>query len=95
MQKANARKNSMSNKQKLPYNGDLKVLCDVYFKLIHKKARNGKPILPWTIAQATEHICNSFCDENGAALSASTVRTYLSPSKIESRPKAGYEISID
>jgi hypothetical protein len=95
MQKASARKNSMGRGQKLPFNGDLKVLCDVYFKLIHKKARNGKPILPWTIAQATDHICNSYCDENGAALSASTVRTYLSPSKFESRPKTEFEISID
>ena len=95
LQKANAKKSISGKTIKLPFNGDLKVLCDVYYKLMHKKSRNGKPVLPWTITQATDHICNTYFDDKDAALSASTVRTYLSASKTDSRPKADYEINLD
>jgi len=80
---------------KLPFNGELKVLCDVFFKLMNTPLADGRPKLPWSITQATEHICNSYCDENGNPLSPATVRTYLSPSKIESRPKKHKELNID
>lgn len=81
--------------RKLPFNGPLKVLCDIYYKMMTKKAKGGKPILSWTITQATEHICNNYCEPDGTPLSPSTVRTYLSPSKPENRPKAENEFLID
>lgn len=80
---------------KLPFNGELKVFCDVFYKLMNTTLADGRPKLPWSITQATQHICNSYCDENGNPLSPSTVRTYLSPSKIESRPKKHKEMDID
>jgi hypothetical protein len=93
-QQSRARKNMIGQGSKLPYNGNLKTLCDFYYKLMKKKAPNGKPILPWTITQATDHICNTFCEPDGSSLSPATVRTYLSPSKPESRPKAMDELEI-
>jgi hypothetical protein len=80
---------------KLPFNGELKVLCDVFYKLMNTPLVDGRPKLPWSIAQATEHICKYYCDENGDPLSPHTVRTYLSPSKMESRPKKHKEMNIE
>jgi hypothetical protein len=78
----------------LPFNGELKVLCDVYFKMMQKKV-NGKPMLPSTIAQVADHICNNYCYPDGSLLSNPTVRTYLSSSRPESRPKSDAEINLD
>lgn len=95
-EKLNKKKASTSNATtRLPFNGELKVLCDVYFKMMNTKTKDGYPMLPWTITQATEHICNSYCLPDGTSLSQATVRTYLSPSKAESRPKKHKEINID
>jgi hypothetical protein len=93
-EKINRKKNADMQGQKMPFNGNLNVLCDVFYKLMIKKAPNGKPILPWNITQATDHICNSFCEPDGSSLSPATVRTYLSPSKPESRPKTKDELEI-
>ncbi|KAF0130035.1 MAG: hypothetical protein FD155_1821 [Bacteroidetes bacterium] len=94
-QKIKEKKNALVTGKKLPVQADLKILCDIYFKMINKKSRNGKRMFPWTIAQATDHICNSFCEADGSALNSSTVRTYLSSSKPESRPKIEREFDID
>jgi hypothetical protein len=94
MQKSRARKNIIGQGSRIPYNGNLKTLCDFFYKLMKKKATNGKPIFPWTIAQATDHICNSFCEPYGSTINSATVRTYLSSSKPESRPKSENEMEI-
>lgn len=81
--------------KKLPFNGELKVLCDVFYRMMRKKTKGGKPMLPWNIAQASEFICNNICESDGSSLSLFTVRTYLSPSKPENRPKTHTEFDID
>lgn len=86
---------SEATMRKLPFNGPLKVLCDIYYKMMTKKVKGGKPILLWSIAQATEHICNNYCEPDGTPLSPSTVRTYLSSSKPENRPKGETEFILD
>ncbi|MBE0663990.1 MAG: hypothetical protein IH597_16150 [Bacteroidales bacterium] len=93
-EKINRKKNNDKQGHKMPFNGNLNVLCDVYYKLMMKRAPNGKPILPWSITQATDHICNSYCEADGSSLSPATVRTYLSPSKPESRPISENELEI-
>ncbi|MBE0662305.1 MAG: hypothetical protein IH597_07545 [Bacteroidales bacterium] len=93
-EKINRKKNNDKQGHKMPFNGNLNFLCDVYYKLMMKRAPNGKLILPWSITQATEHICNSFCEADGSSLSPTTVRTYLSPSKPESRPNSENEMDI-
>jgi len=94
-QKIQNRKIKATATAKLPYEGDLKVLCDIFYKLMRKKSTRGNTFFPWSIAQATDHICNSYCEPDGTALNPSTVRTYLSSSKPESRPKIEREFDID
>ena len=93
-QKIAAQKPSGQQMNRLPFNGELKVLCDVYFKMMHKKV-GGKPMLPCSISQVAEHICSSYCNPDGSLLSNPTVRTYLSSSRPESRPKNDKELEID
>ncbi|MDZ4203232.1 MAG: hypothetical protein U1C46_00305 [Bacteroidales bacterium] len=95
LQKATARKNADKKGKKLPYNGELKFLCDVFFKLMHKPTRNSKTILPWTITETTEYICSTLCEPDGSSINPVTVRTYLSASKPDSRPKTHTEINFD
>jgi hypothetical protein len=94
-QKIKSNKTKAMSINKLPFNGELKTLCDVFFKMMRNKTKVGVPMLPWTIAQAAEMICNNFCEPDGSPLSLSTVKTYLSPSRPESRPKADTEFDID
>lgn len=94
-QKIQSHKSKTMTINKLPFNGDLKILCDVYYKMMRKKTKGGVPMLTWTITQAAEHICNNYCEPDGSALSLSTVKTYLSPSRPESRPKSDAELILD
>jgi hypothetical protein len=77
---------------RLPYNGDLKSFCDVFYRLMHKRTPNKKRVLDASIAQVTEMICKTFCEADGSSISPNTVRTYLSTSKTDSRPKSDNEI---
>jgi len=96
MQKAiEKRKQSDKSLNKLRVNAELKTICDFYYKLMKKKGNNGQPIYPWSIKEATEFICNSFMDMDNNPFNPSTVRTYLSPSKYNSRPKSHKEINLD
>ncbi len=89
------RKQSAKSSNKLRVNAELKTICDFYYKLMKKKGNNGQPIYPWSIKEATAFICNSFMDMQGNPFNPSTVRTYLSPSKYNSRPKSHKEIDLD
>lgn len=96
MQKAMLkRKQCPESITKLRVNAELKPICDIYYKLMKKKGSNGQPIYPWTIKEATDFICNSFMDMDGISYNPSTVRTYLSPSKFDSRPKHDKSIDLD
>jgi hypothetical protein len=93
-QKIKNKKNTTGNGVKNVVNGDLKILCDVFFKMMSRVYDDGQRMLPWTIMQATEHICRSFCDADGASFNPLTVRTYLSASKPENRPKSDTEFNV-
>ncbi|MDP2423754.1 MAG: hypothetical protein U1C46_06955 [Bacteroidales bacterium] len=62
---------------------------------MHKPTRNGRAILPWTITEATQYICSTLCEPDGSSINPVTVRTYLSASKPDSRPKSHTEINFD
>ncbi len=94
-QKIKSHKTKTMSINKLPFNGNLKTLCDVYYKMMHKKNKDGVMMLQCTITQVAEMICNSFCESDGSPLSLSTVKTYLSPSRPESRPKSDAEMMLD
>jgi hypothetical protein len=93
-EKINQKKNAEKKGAKLPFNGDLKVLCNVYYQLMTMQVPNGTTFLPWTITQTTNFICNNFCHHDGYSINPATVRTYLSSSKPDSRPKANSQIKL-
>ena len=80
---------------KLPFMGELKVFCDIFYRMMRKKNKDKDPMLPYSITQITDHICNVYCYADGSSISPSTVRTYLSSSKPENRPKNDIEFDID
>lgn len=77
---------------KLIINGDLKSFCDVFYHLMNSTTSNGTRLVSCNINQMTEHICSNFCEADGSSISPNTVRTYLSTSKTDSRPKSDNEI---
>lgn len=93
-EKINQKKNAEKQGTRMPYNGELKVLCDVFRQLMLKSVPGGTTILPWNITQTTAFICNNFCHPDGSPINPSTVRTYLSSSKPENRPKGHHQIKI-
>ncbi|MCE1202918.1 MAG: hypothetical protein LWX09_12570 [Bacteroidia bacterium] len=80
--------------RKMPFKGRIKVLCDLFFKGMNHRTPEGETLLPWSITEAAQFICDNFHDESGQNLSFDTVRTYLSASRPESRPKADQEIKL-
>lgn len=93
-EKINQKKNAEKKGAKLPFNGELKVLCDVFYQLMREPVPGGTTILPWKDKEAIAYICNSFCHPDGSSINPATVRTYLSPSKGDSRPKSKNEFRI-
>lgn len=94
LQKASTRKNAIKKGKMMPVEGELKILCDAFFKMMHMPTKSGKPFLAWTITEATDFICSNFCASDGTPFNPVTVRTYLSASKPDSRPKRDSEFSL-
>jgi hypothetical protein len=94
LQKASTRKNSIKKGKMMPVEGELKILCDAFFKMMHMTTKNGKQFLSWTITEATDFICSNFCASDGTPFNPVTVRTYLSASKPDSRPKRDSEFTL-
>jgi hypothetical protein len=81
--------------KKLPINTETKSWVHVFFQLMHITGNDGKPVLPYTVAELAEHICTHYCQMDGTPFNLNTVRTYLNQSRIESRPKNDKEIRLD
>ncbi len=91
-QKRTTQMNNHITLPRLPINGKLKPFCDVFYRLMTARTPDNKRILDATIAQVTEMICNTYCEADGTLLNPATIRTYLSTSKADSRPKSDNEI---
>ena len=81
--------------KKLPINTETKSWVHIFFQLMHIVGNDGKPVLPYTVAELAEHICTHYCQMDGTPFNLNTVRTYLNQSRIESRPKNDKEIRLD
>lgn len=81
--------------KKLPINTETKSWVHVFFQLMHTTGNEGKPVLPYTVAELAEHICTYYCQMDGTPFNLNTVRTYLNQSRAESRPKNDKEIRLD
>ena len=70
-------------------------LVDVFFQLNRELFIEGKPFLDANTNDFVALICNNFVDKEGRKISPDTVRTILTPSKSDKRPKAHKRIDLD
>ncbi|HLV47116.1 MAG TPA: hypothetical protein VKY32_08775 [Flavobacterium sp.] len=72
---------------KLKINCNINQLVDIFYQLHRELFTNGKPIIDGNINNIVAVIVNSFTDKDGRELSPETVKTMLTPSKSDKRPK--------
>lgn len=80
---------------KLKINCNINQLVDIFYQLHRELFTNGKPIIDGNINDFVAVIVNSFVDKDGKELSPETVKTMLTPSKSDKRPKPHKRIDID
>lgn len=80
---------------KLKINCNINQLVDIYYRLSREMHTNGRPIIEGSISDLAAVIVNSFVDKDGRHLSLETVKTVLTPSKHDKRPKDHKKINID
>ncbi|WP_060873454.1 hypothetical protein [Myroides odoratus] len=80
---------------KLKINCNINRLVDIFYQLHRELFVNGKPILDGNINDFVAVIVNSFVDKNGQELSPETIKTVITPSKSDKRPKPHKRIDID
>ncbi|TYP94439.1 hypothetical protein BC792_112103 [Sphingobacterium allocomposti] len=90
----NKNKNGMSF-NKLQINCNINQLVDIFYQLNRELFTNGKPLIDGNINDLVAVIVNSFVDKNGKELSPETVKTILTPSKTDKRPKPHKKIDIN
>lgn len=81
--------------KKLKINCNINQLVDIYYQLHREIFINGKPIIDGNINDIVAIIANSFVDKDGKELSPETIKTILTPSKSDKRPKPHKRIDID
>ncbi len=80
---------------KLKINCNINQLVDIFYQLHRELFVDGKPIIDGNINDIASVIVNSFTDRDGRDLSPETVKTMLTPSKTDKRPKPHKRIDID
>src|SRR5690554_1323994 len=94
VEQMNKNKNGMPF-NKLKINCNINQLVDIFYQLHRELFTNGKPIIDGNINDFVAVIVNSFTDKDGRELSPETVKTMLTPSKTDKRPKPHKRIDID
>ncbi len=94
VEQMNKNKNGMPF-NKLKINSNINQLVDIFYQLHRELFVNGKPIIDGNINDFVAVIVNSFVDKDGRELSPETVKTMLTPSKSDKRPKPHKRIDID
>lgn len=94
VEQMNKNKNGMPF-NKLKINSNINQLVDIFYQLHRELFVNGKPIIDGNINDFVAVIVNSFVDKDGRDLSPETIKTMLTPSKSDKRPKPHKRIDID
>ena len=81
--------------KKMQINCNLNQFIDIHFQFTRELFVDGKPILDGSVNDLTAIIVNSFLDKEGKDISPETVKTILTPSRTEKRPKPHKRIDID
>lgn len=94
IEQMNKNKNGMPF-NKLKINCNINQLVDIFYQLHRELFTNGKPIIDGNINDFVAVIVNSFTEKDGRELSPETVKTMLTLSKSDKRPKPHKRIDID
>jgi hypothetical protein len=79
---------------RLVIRGQINILVDAFYQMLHEKKANGQPYLGANASQITQFIVNNFLDKDEQPLSEATVRTMLSPNKVDKRPKMDRKVLL-
>lgn len=85
--------------EKLPYNKikiniQINQFIDIFYQLHRELFVAGKPMIEGSINDITAIITNSFVDKDGKEFSPETIKTILTPSKTDKRPKPHKRVDI-
>lgn len=80
---------------KLKFNGNVNQLVDIYYQLSRELFVDGKSMIDGSVNDLVAIIVNSYVDKDGKEISPETVKTILTPSRTEKRPKPHKRIDID
>lgn len=80
---------------KLQFNGNVNQLVDVFYQLNRELFVEGKSFLDGNTGDIASLIVNNFLDKEGNEISPDTVKTILTPSRTDKRPKPHKRIDID
>lgn len=83
---AELEKSNQGNVQKIRLNGPTNILANAFKQMMTTIKPNGEPYLDYKTKEIASFICNSFADEEGQQLSIETVKTYLSPTRLDKDP---------
>jgi hypothetical protein len=84
-----------TNYSKMKFNCNVNQFVDIFYQLTRELFSEGKPILDGSINDLAIILTNSFVDKDGRELSPETIKTILTPSKSDKRPKPHKRIDID
>jgi len=69
-------------------------LGDLFYQILNETKVNNKPFMETTIVNLARIICSCFVDKDEKELSVETLKTILSKSHPEKRPKHGDRVVI-
>lgn len=81
--------------KKMQINCNLNQFIDIHYQFSRELFVDGKSILDGSVNDLVAIIVNSYVDKDGKEISPETVKTILTPSRTEKRPKPHKRIDID
>ena len=81
--------------KKMQINCNLNQFIDIHYQFSRELFVDGKSILDGSVNDLVAIIVNSYVDKDGKDISPETVKTILTPSRTEKRPKPHKRIDID
>lgn len=81
--------------KKMRINCNLNQFIDIHYQFSRELFVDGKSIIDGSVNDLVAIIVNSYVDKDGKEISPETVKTILTPSRTEKRPKPHKRIDID
>ncbi len=93
-----SKQNLVSNQmlfKKMQINCNLNQFIDIHYQFTRELFVDGKSMIDGSVNDLVAIIVNSYVDKDGKEISPETVKTILTPSRTEKRPKPHKRIDID